>query len=109
MIPKGTKPGRVKPKNRETAIRKAARGQNCTLRLPCCNGNPETTVLAHIRNSAFCGVGMKPHDIMGLFACSSCHDALDGRSNIECTDYDVLRAHLETLDILLREGIIFVK
>ncbi len=30
-------------------LRKAARGRECQVRIPgVCNGNPETTVLAHI-------------------------------------------------------------
>ena len=61
-------------------LRKLARGQECFLRLPgICNHNPETTVLAHIRNQWF-GGGSKPPDICGIFACSSCHDEIDGRT-----------------------------
>ncbi len=31
-------------------LRKAARGRECQVRIPgVCNGNPETSVLAHIR------------------------------------------------------------
>ncbi|HBS0984508.1 DUF1364 family protein, partial [Klebsiella pneumoniae] len=31
-------------------LRKAARGRECTVRIPgYCNGNPETSVLAHYR------------------------------------------------------------
>lgn len=33
-------------------LRDSARGQECFVRLDCCNGNPETTVLAHFRISA---------------------------------------------------------
>lgn len=61
-------------------IRKAARGQPCTIRAPgVCNHDPETTVLAH----APCidkGMGIKGPDWWGAFACSSCHDFLDGRA-----------------------------
>ena len=62
-------------------LRKLAERQECMLRLPgICNHNPETTVLAHIRNQWF-GAGSKPPDICAIFACSSCHDAIDGRAN----------------------------
>ena len=60
-----------------------------------CNHNPETTVLAHIRMPGISGMGIKADDLLGAWACSSCHDAVDRRSN---TDFDrdyVRLAHLE--------------
>ncbi|MCX8621624.1 MULTISPECIES: nuclease domain-containing protein, partial [unclassified Gilliamella] len=30
-------------------LTKEAKGRECQVRLPCCNHNPETTVLAHYR------------------------------------------------------------
>ncbi len=66
-------------------LRKLARGQDCKLRIPmCCNFNPETTVLAHIR-LGFGGIGIKPTDWCGVHACSSCHDAIDGRAKTQFT------------------------
>jgi hypothetical protein len=65
-----------------TPARKAARGQPCMIRIPgICNGNPETTVLAHYRLAGYCGTGLKPDDQMGAWACSSCHDVVDHRKN----------------------------
>lgn len=62
-------------------LRQLAKGQPCQLRLPTiCNDNPETTVLAHIRNATF-GMGIKPPDIIGVWACHACHDELDRRTN----------------------------
>lgn len=66
---------------RMTPIRKAANGQDCTMRIPgVCNWNPETTVLCH---SPFLesgrGMGLKAPDTEACFACSSCHDVLDRR------------------------------
>lgn len=62
------------------SLRNAAKGKPCMVRLPgICNGNPETTVLAHIRIAGTCGVGMKPPDTQATYACSACHDAIDGR------------------------------
>lgn len=78
-------------------LRKAAQGQQCTLRLPCCNHDLETTVLAHIRKFGWAGMAQKPPDYLGVFACSACHDAMDRRSSEECSDEDVLRALGETL------------
>ena len=41
-------------------LRKAARSRECQVRIPgVCNGNPETSVLAHIRLTGLCGTGTK--------------------------------------------------
>lgn len=62
-------------------LRRAAEGQDCQLRLPqVCNFDRTTVVLAHIRRGGVGGMGRKPHDLCGIFACSACHDALDQRS-----------------------------
>lgn len=60
--------------------RQAARNQPCTLRLPgiCC-GDWRTTVLAHVRLWGSGGMGKKPPDSFGFFACAACHDAYDKR------------------------------
>ena len=63
-------------------LTKLARGRECKVRLPCCNHNPETTVLAHFRLAGICGIGMKPHDILGAWACSACHDEIDRRTRL---------------------------
>lgn len=60
--------------------RKEARGKDCMIRLVgICNFNPDTTVLAHYRLADYCGASLKPDDDMGSWACSACHDAVDGR------------------------------
>ena len=65
---------------RMTPIRRAAAGQDCTLRLDGCNYNPETTVLCHSNFLADGkGMGMKAPDTAAAFGCSACHDMLDGR------------------------------
>lgn len=64
-----------------TQGRKDARGKPCMVRIPgICNGNPETTVLAHYRLAGYCGTGMKPIDALGAWCCSSCHDEADRRT-----------------------------
>lgn len=90
-------------------LRRSARGQDCTLRLDGCNFNPETTVLAHIRINRFCGFGLKPPDYMSCFACSSCHDKIDGRVKSDTVYKDILRAHFETMLIWVDMGLIEVK
>jgi hypothetical protein len=64
-----------------TPIRRAARGQDCKIRLPgVCNYDPATTVLCHsnfLKDGK--GMGLKAPDTAAAFGCSSCHDVLDGR------------------------------
>ena len=66
---------------RSTPIRRAARGQDCTLRLAGnCNFDPDTTVLCHSNFLADGkGMGLKAPDTAAAFGCSACHDVLDGR------------------------------
>lgn len=81
---------------KRTKERNAARGQDCMVRLEnICNFDPATTVLAHYRLPGTCGVGMKPIDALGAWACSACHDACDRRTHKEL-DRDYVRlAHAE--------------
>ncbi|WP_455887073.1 DUF1364 domain-containing protein [Pseudomonas rustica] len=95
---------------RQTKLTKAARGRECQVRIPgVCNGNPETTVLAHYRMAGTCGVGFKPNDLQGAWACSACHDACDGRNRL--VDRDTVRqCHAEgvmrTQAVLISEGLL---
>lgn len=82
---KEKKPARKSPMKskgpRMTPIRKSARGQDCTMRIPgVCNCDTDTTVLAHSNFLADGkGMGLKAPDTAACYACSSCHDVLDGR------------------------------
>lgn len=88
-------------------LTKLARGRECQVRLPCCNHNPETTVLAHFRLAGICGIGMKPHDILGAWACSTCHDEIDRRTRLFPVEIARL-AHAEgvvrTINALIKDG-----
>ena len=77
-------------------LRKQAKGRGCTVRLPgVCNHNSETVVLAHIRMPSISGMGLKADDLLGAWACSACHDAIDRRAHTDL-DRDYVRlAHLE--------------
>jgi hypothetical protein len=92
-------------------LRKQARGRQCMVRLPnICNHNSETVVLAHVRMAGVSGMGMKSTDLLGAWACSACHDAIDRRSHTDL-DRDYVRlAHLEgmarTIAQLDKEGLI---
>lgn len=78
-------------------LRKLAKGQPCMVRLAgVCNGNPETTVLAHFRLIGSSGMGLKSPDFMAAWACSDCHDAIDRRRHTAFLARDEVRlAHLE--------------
>jgi hypothetical protein len=90
-------------------LRKEARGRACTVRLEgICNHNSETVVLAHIRMPGLSGMGIKADDLLGAWACSACHDAIDRRSKTDL-DRDYVRlSHLEgmarTIAQLRKEG-----
>jgi hypothetical protein len=61
-------------------LRDYAQGMFCTIRVPgICNGNPETTVLCHVRMIGISGMGMKSPDLLGAWGCSACHDYVDGK------------------------------
>lgn len=96
--------------SKQTKFTKAARGRDCQIRVPgVCNGNSETTVLAHLRMAGTrCGTGLKPHDLRAAWACSSCPDAVDARSKTGLTREELRTMHMEgmvrTIDILVSEG-----
>ncbi|MCE0850532.1 DUF1364 domain-containing protein [Pseudomonas asiatica] len=90
-------------------VRESARGQDCTVRIPgTCNFNPETTVLAHLPCGQK-GMGMKGFDTVAVYACSACHDVLDGRGKGEVDWSDMPRAIAETHEALIRAGILTIK
>lgn len=97
------------------SLRDEARRRDCTVRLPGCNHDPSTTVLAHFTGSRFRGIGQKPSDLIGAWACSECHDRVDGRTKTPyMTRAEVQLAHaqgvFETLIQLEQEGkIVYAK
>lgn len=89
-------------------LRDSARGRECQVRIiGVCNGNPETTVLAHLPGG---GMARKRHDIHGAYCCSACHDAIDGRSNTKLGRVERDLWHMEgvirTQEIMISEGLI---
>lgn len=91
-------------------LRKLARGRDCQVRLEgICNFDPETTVLAHYRLGGTCGMGLKPHDLLGAWACSSCHDEIDRRTrNIPADEAQLahLQGVIRTLAELIKEEVL---
>lgn len=86
-----------------------ARGQQCRVRGPDCNANPETVVAAHFRSQRVgAGMGIKPPDLFIAFACDRCHSWIDGRRIEGFTRDEARHAHLmgvlETQKYLLDAG-----
>ena len=89
-------------------IRKSAKGEECQVRIPmACNGNPETTVLAHLNGG---GMGMKQPDYLAAYCCSACHDVIDGRTKMNRNFGNVTQYHYEgifrTQKILFEKGLL---
>lgn len=93
-------------------LRKSAKGQYCTLQIPgVCNHDPETTVLCHVSWRDGAG-GYKTSDLSALYACSTCHDALDGRGHsLSLADkfYYQGRGITRTHEQMLHDGVLVVK
>lgn len=95
-----------------SAIRKSARGQECTVRIPdVCNFDPATTVLAH-RNGG--SAGMKNGDNEAAYCCSACHDVIDGRRILKWLDQNQIKLWhydgiMRTQKILIANGLMVLK
>ena len=101
---------------RSRKVLDSAKGQPCSARFPgICNGDPATTVFAHLNGAAFGkGMGLKAHDVLGFHACFACHSyydtghgthaLLDNETLIEC----VLSAVCETWVRLIVARIVVV-
>ena len=95
-------------------ITKSARGEECQIRFPgICNHNPETTIWAHANSlAAGKGVGKKSLTLLGSYACSACHDLVDGRrprpegwmpTDVRLAFYE---GHERSMVILERKGLL---
>lgn len=92
---------------RSKKIMKSAKGEDCTLRLVgICNFNPETTVAAHVGVRR--GMAIKCGDNMVVYACSSCHTAIDSAGREEYAA-DKIRALEETQEKLIEKGLLVVE
>jgi hypothetical protein len=96
-------------------LRKSAQGEECLIRLPgICNGNPETTVLAHLPDGTGGKMGGKSHDLCSVYACSACHDAIDGRAHVNDLDASArllikvyaAEGHYRTLNKFVEKGLV---
>jgi uncharacterized CHY-type Zn-finger protein len=76
-------------------IRKSARDESCTLLLGNCSSD-ETVVLAHIGKDR--GMAIKCGDHFAVYACSNCHDAIDGRRPTEYCKHELSEIKLIALE-----------
>lgn len=80
------------------------------VRSPMCNRDPETTVLAHVRQIGISGMGLKAPDLLGAWCCSGCHSYVDQetKANRETRELLLLRAVMRTQKVLLDEELVRV-
>jgi hypothetical protein len=80
----------------------------CMVRLSgVCTHNDAQTVLAHLRLAGITGAGQKAPDLLGAWACSACHDEIDGRSREYERDFVRLAFYegvMRTQYALIQEG-----
>jgi len=93
-------------------IRQSAKGEQCTVGVPhICNGDEGTVVLAHLNGA---GMGRKNPDYQAAYACSDCHEWLDGgfvRYDGTRDERDLLhyRAVMRTQERLIEKELITVR
>ena len=85
-------------------LRKAANGQTCQVRLPGCL-HDHGVVLAHYRMAGTCGMGYKPNDLQGAWACFACHKLVDSTRD-ESVRLDFAEGVFRTQSELLKMGMI---
>jgi len=103
----------MKTNNHENDITRSAAGEICTIRIPGhCNHNNETTVFAHKNGRGGAPRYVGAANIQGAYACSDCHDVVDGRQNCHQTALDIKRFHYEgifrTQQRLVDKGLIII-
>ena len=89
-----------------TNLRRMAQGRDCQARLTgICNGNVETTILAHFRLTGLSGIGHKSPDLIAGWLCSACHAWVDTHKDCQ-TQLDFCKAVFRTQAALIKEGLI---
>lgn len=94
-------------------VMQAARGEACTLNIEgVCNYNTDTTVCAHLSFGEG-GGARRTGPLSVAFACSDCHDAIDGRTGVDLDscdrDFYLRRAQIRTINRLIHLGVVTVK
>jgi len=100
-----------KYKRKYQKLRDSARGEDCTLQMySYCNGDPEKVALCHVSTPVSSGMGLKAPDWYAVYACSNCHDVIDGRVHSEFGPGDIrefiLDALFRTWERMIEKGLI---
>ena len=95
---------------RSLKLRQSAKGQQCTVNLKhVCNYNHDTVVLAHLPDESK-GMSRKSDDHVAAFACSACHDMIDGRVKRTIPELELewymRRAQNRTMRIWIESGLV---
>jgi hypothetical protein len=90
----------------------AARGELCNVNIVgVCNYDADTTVVAHIPDGSG-GSSRLVGPLSITFACSDCHDVLDGRQQVEMEsgdrDFYLRRGQTRTINRLIELGLVRV-
>ncbi len=87
-------------------LRKYAAGKPCQIRIPgVCNGDPNTTVLCHLRLAGITGTAQKSPDLLGAWGCSACHAETEGNAD-PAVRLDFYEGIFRTQYQLIKAGII---
>lgn len=86
-------------------LRAQAAGRPCMVRLDGCNHDPATTVLAHFRLIDVSGMGLKPPDLIGAWACAACHVRIDTEKS-DAVQLAFAHGVFRTQARLIREGLV---
>lgn len=87
-------------------LRQLARDMPCLVRLAgICNGNRQTTVLAHVRLPGISGMGIKAPDLLGAWCCSTCHTYCDTHHD-NATKVAFYEGVIRTINELVRRGVV---
>lgn len=98
---------------RSKKITDSARGKPCTLNIVgICNYDPSTTIFAHFPDESH-GMARKSDDCSGGYACSACHDVIDGRrpwpeGEDAYEQWYLRRSQTRTVRMMFQEGVICV-
>lgn len=94
-------------------LRRSAKGEACTLRIPgVCKNDTSAVVLCHVNGVLLKSNNSKQVDMHAFYGCSACHDAQEYQSNWAkhgITWRDIIRAVFETQKKMVAKGLIFVK
>lgn len=98
---------------RSNAIRKSAKGEDCTVRLPGCPHDPEQTIWSHYRGGAGGkGGALKASDVAGAYACTHCDAVYDGQRprpdgmTKDAVDLAWLEGHIRSLVRLRQKNLL---